>query len=97
MAARDEIECLTRLFMIGAYMDDMVDFFIAEGVMNRTELPTLKSAPDKAKYIQQKIANAKYANILMLADFEWQILPYERIRIYFVTARVQKEILYNNV
>jgi hypothetical protein len=93
---KEQIECLTRLFDIGAYLDEIVDFFLLEGILKKEEVPFLKASPSKARYVQQLIAKAKESNLLLLADFEWQILPYERIRLYFVTARVAREILYNN-
>lgn len=94
---REQIECLTRLFHIGPYLDEIVDFFLLEGIMDKKELPVLRASSDKAKWIQQRITTAKQDGLLHLADFEWQVLPYERIKLYFVTARVGKEILYNNV
>jgi hypothetical protein len=94
---KEQIECLTRLFQIGPYLDEMVDFFLLEGIMDKKDIPVLRTTSDKAKYIQYRIAKAKQDGLLHLADYEWQKLPYERIRLYFVTARVEKEILYNNV
>lgn len=93
---KQEIECLSRLFVIGPYLDEMVDFFLLEGIMKKEELPYLKGSSDKAKYIQVVIAKAREANSLILSDFEWQVLPYEKIRIYLVTSRVAKEFLYSN-
>jgi len=93
---RQEIDCLARLFEIGPYMEEIVEYFVLEGIMKKEDVPFLKTHPDRAKYLQGFIARARESNLLLMADFEWQILPYERIRIYCVTARLAKEFLYSN-
>lgn len=95
-SVRAEVDCLARLFDIGAYLDDVIDFFILEGIMKKEEIPYLRNHPDQAKYVQTLIAKARASNLLLMADFEWQILPYERIKLYFVTSRVAKTIEYSN-
>lgn len=97
VAKKQEIECLKRLFDIGPYLDEIVDFLILEGLMGKGDIPSLRASSDEAKYVQAIIQKSRDSGALLMSDFEWQILPYERIKIYFVTSRMQKEILYNNV
>lgn len=89
--------CLANLFDIGPYMDEVVEFLLLEGIMDKSLVPHLRAASDKPKYILDLITKGQESGLLILADFEWQILPYERIRINLVTNRVGKIIEYNNV
>ena len=92
-----KLTCLSVLFEIGPYIEEMVDFFLLEGIMDKSLVPHLRAASDKPKYILDLITKAQESGLLILADFEWQLLPYERIKINFVTPRIGKIIEYNNV
>lgn len=92
-----QIECLTRLLTLNGSLDDIVDFLIEESIMDASELPYLKREVDIPKQIWKLVNDAKQKQKVMLFDFEWQILPVERIKITIVSDRSNRIFSYNHV
>ncbi len=83
-----QIECMARLMAIDGSLDDVVDFLIEEKIIDASVLPYYKREPNKPLFLWTLISNAKEK--VMLFDFEWSILPIERIKITIVTNSTSK-------
>ena len=95
MSKRHEIECLDRLNEMGTSIDEILQFLIDEKIASREQIKTLKHASDHARQVQQLLASLKKEDKLQLIEYEWQILPVERIRLLLVTDREKKEFSYD--
>lgn len=92
-----QIECLARLLAANGSLDDIIDFLIEEKIMDASELPYYRREVSKPKYIWNLLNVAKQKESIMLLDYEWQVLPVERIKITVVTNRNSKNFTYNYV
>ncbi len=88
-----EVECLKRLQQLSPVYEEMVAFLLQEFLLSREELKVIKSSPDQGKLLQAKLALLSEERKLQLLEFEWTILPTERIRINIVTDRGFKEFI----
>jgi hypothetical protein len=61
----------------------------------KEEIKGIRSAPNKAKDLQAKLSNLSKEGKLQLLEYEWNLLPVERIKISIVTDRVSKDFSYN--
>lgn len=86
-----EIDCIARLFHINPQMDEMLEFMLQEHIIDAEELPFIKREVDKPKYIYFALNKAKAKGLIHLLDFEWTLLPVERIKITLVTNSATKE------
>ena len=86
-----EIECIERLFKLNPQLDEMLEFMLQEKIIYPSELPYLKREVKKANYLYNALQLAKQRDIVTLLDFEWTILPIERIKITIVTTRSSRE------
>jgi hypothetical protein len=62
-----------------------------EYLLSKEELKIIKSSPEQGKLLQAKLASLSAERKIQLLEFEWSILPTERIRINVVTDRGFKE------
>jgi len=95
MSKQKEVECIDRLLTMGLMVDEMMDFFLEEKVMDPANMAAFRLARDKALYIYDLVKKAKLNDKVSLFDYEWVILPVERIKITAVTERNSKEFIYN--
>ncbi len=75
---------------------DITDFLIEERLMKREELVNIDRPTEKAKFLVSKLENLLKTEIVMLVDWEWHILPIERIKLLIVTDSLQKEFTYGH-
>ncbi len=92
-----QIECLTRLLALNGSLEDIVDYLIEENIMDASELPFFRREVDKPKQIWKLINDAKQKQKVLLFDFEWQLLPVERIKITVVSDRNSRVFSFNHV
>jgi hypothetical protein len=90
------VECLARLFQITQLDAELIDFLQAESLASPSVISDIRKSSDKPKDIVKLLDTLKRDGKFQLIDWEWQILPFERIRLYIVTDRVEREFLYNN-
>ena len=95
MSKQREIECIDRLITIGFMVDEMVDFFLEEKILETANIPAFKLEKNKALALYQIVESAKNSEKILLFDYEWSILPIERIKLTVVTNRSSKEFAYN--
>jgi len=92
---QNEVECIQRLISVGMMVEEWMDFLLEEKLMVVEDIPSFRLEKDKASYIYGLIKTAKDSDRVLLFDFEWAILPIERIKITVVTPRNSKEFVYN--
>jgi hypothetical protein len=56
-----------------------------EYLLSKEELKTLKGSPNQGKLLQAKLASLSEERKIQLLEYEWTILPTERIKISVVT------------
>jgi hypothetical protein len=71
--------------------DELVAFLTQEYLLDREELKVFKGSPEQAKLLQVKLATLSEERKIQLLEYEWSLLPVERIRINLVTDSGFKE------
>lgn len=89
-----EIRFLARLDELIASNSMIMDFLQHEDLMSKEERRAVTGASDPAKALQLHIAKMK-GNKLQLLEYEWSILPEERLKLTIITDRDTKEFSYN--
>jgi len=93
--ASKEIECIKRLDELCAIYDEVLDFLIKENLVSREDSKAIKSSSEIPKMIHTTLANLSRTNKLQLLEYEWVVLPVERLKISIVTDRMSKEFSFN--
>lgn len=88
-----EIECLKRLQELSPVYEELIAFFVQEYLLDKEELKKIRSSPDQGKLLQAKMASLSEERKVQLLEYEWSILPVERIKISIVTDRGFKEFI----
>lgn len=92
---RREIECIARLQLLGGHLDDILEYLLSEGLIPKSEAQVLRTNPEVAKAMQLMLHRLSTSGKLQLLEYEWTVLPVERIKISVVTDRSSKEFVYN--
>ena len=90
-----KVEFLNRLFKLASCYEDLVNFLRSEKALSDFELDTLKNESDKARYLIIHLERIRSEEKLLLLDYEWLVLPVERLKMTLVTERVSKEFVWN--
>lgn len=88
-----EIECLKRLQELSPVYGELVAFFLQENLLSKDELRVIKTSPEQGRLLYAKLASLSEEHKLQLLEFEWTLLPTERITINIVTDRGAKEFI----
>jgi hypothetical protein len=88
-----EVECLKRMQSHTPMFEELIAFLLQEYLLSQEELKALKVSPEQAKLLQAKLATLSDERVLQLLEYEWTLLPTERIRINIVTDRGFKEFI----
>lgn len=89
-----EIKCLARLDELMATNDSLTDFLVAEELMSREERKAVKASADVSKALHAHLLRLK-GNKLQLLEFQWVLLPEERLSVMLVSDRNSKEFSFN--
>lgn len=89
-----QIECLERLNVLAVSLDDILQYLVDEKIITKDSIKTIKSSSDHPKQVQQLLAELKSTDKIQLLEYEWQVLPVERIKLLIVTDRNTKEFAY---
>lgn len=73
--------------------EELIAFLLQEYLLSKEELKVLRNSPEQSRLLQAKLANLSDERKLQLLEFEWTLLPTERIRINIVTDRGFKEFI----
>lgn len=87
----EEMECIARLEVLTPVWDSMLEFMIAEDLISKEDRRACGLAQDKAKWLWQCLNTLSKTKKIQLLEYEWVILPVERIKILMITDRNQKE------
>ena len=96
-----EIRCLERLEELNGGMDSIMSFLIEEKLMDQADAKRIMSEALSSKALHSYInalknSTAMYKiNAVQMVEYEWQVLPVERIKIIIVTDRSSREFSYN--
>lgn len=90
-----KVEFLKRLFTLAACQDELIAFLKADRLINDFQLTAIANESDKAKYILNLLETLKKEEKLLLLDYEWSILPVERLKLTVVTERNSREFTFN--
>lgn len=92
---RREIECIARLQQLGGNVDDILEFLLGENLILKEDARVLRLNPEVAKAMQLMLHGLSTSGKLQLLEYEWTILPVERIKIHIITDRASREFVYN--
>lgn len=92
---KKEIECLNRLHSLNGSYEDIVQFLLQEEVVTASIVTALRQSSDQAKDMWSTLFNLRASGKFQLLEYEWHVLPVERINITVVTDKSKKEFTYN--
>lgn len=95
MNKKTEIQCLSRLNEISSAHEDIIAYLLDENLVDKTTLSKLRMSPEKPKEVWTILNNLKQNGKLQLLEYEWVILPVERINILIVTNSSSKTFSHN--
>jgi hypothetical protein len=87
-----EIECLQRLQELTPVYEELLQFFTQQLLITNEELKVIRDSPEQAKLLQRKLATLSKERKLQLMEYEWTILPVERIKLTMVADNGHREI-----
>lgn len=88
-----ELECFKRLQSLTPIQDEVAAYLLQEYLLSAEELKVMKSDSDFTKLLYYKLAGLSEERKLQLLEFEWTLLPTERIKLLLITDRGMKEFL----
>ena len=91
-----EIECLKRLQQLSPVYEELITFFLQEKLISSEELKIMRQSPEQARLLQAKLAILSSEQKIQLLEYEWVVLPVERIKLVIVTDRGHREFLVEN-
>ena len=92
---RQEIECLTRLNSLSGSVEDILEFLLSEALITKDDVRAVKLSPEMPKVVHRLLTSLSATGKVQLMEYEWSILPVERIKVLFVTDRNSREFTYN--
>ena len=91
-----EVEFLEKLLFGYGYYADLVNYLISDKLMNNSEIDSIKKEGSNiTRYLYEFLKKLQQEEKLMLLDFEWQMLPVERLKLTLVTNLSTKTIQHN--
>jgi hypothetical protein len=96
MSIRTEVECIERYnHLTHGGLDEVLEFLLTEKAATPDEIKGVRSSSDMPKSLQSLIMRLKSEDRVQLVEYNWEILPIERIKIYFVTRMNSRTFTYN--
>lgn len=92
---RRQIECLARYAELTSHFDDILEFLFSEKLVSRDLIRATKQNPDLPKEIEALLNSLQQDSKLQLLEYEWSLLPVERIKITLITDNLSKEFTFN--
>ena len=92
---RKEIECLSRLNSINSGMNDILEFLLSDKLITKEDIKSIAASSDRSRMTQTLLTRLSSEDKLQLLEFNWILLPIERINIIIVTKQTHKEFSYN--
>lgn len=92
---RRQIDCLQRLEELTTCRDEIFAFLFDEKLITKEEIKDIKSTSNPSQGLHVFLAKLSSDNKIQLLEYEWQLLPVERIKLLILTDRNNKEFSYN--
>jgi hypothetical protein len=92
---RREIECLDRLQDLTPTFLDILLFLTEEKIITAEETTAFGKLGINGKTMQNLLFKLQKNDKLQLLEYEWTVLPVERIKILIVTDRNTREFSYD--
>lgn len=89
-----EIECLDRLHGLTGLRDQILSFLVEESVITKDDTKTIFTSSNQSKATQELLNKLKQKNLIQLLEYEWVVLPVERIKVTIVTDRNSQEFTF---
>jgi hypothetical protein len=90
-----ELECLTQLQSKTMGLEDILAYLKEENLIDDVQIKATRSGSDLPKEMQKLLFKLKKENKIQLLEYQWDLLPVERISILIVTDRSQREFRYD--
>ena len=90
-----KIDFLNRLFKLAYSDSELLLFLTEEKLISDFERSCLKDEADIPKFFANLLEKLKREDRLLLLDYEWQVLPVERLKLTLVTERNSREFVFN--
>lgn len=88
-----ETECLKRLQELTPFFEELTQFLAQEYLLSKEELKAFKSSPEQVRLLHTKLVSLSEERKIQLLEYEWTLLPVERIRLTLVTSSGHREFL----
>jgi len=89
--------CLARFMQKDEmFFDNIREFLIDERLIKKEELTNVDRPEERVKYLLNTLNRIQKDELVMLVDWEWMLLPVERLKITIVTDNLQKEFTYGH-
>lgn len=97
MSRKNEIDCLIKLNNKVNCFADMIDFLSNEKIISRNEVAGLVNAQklELPYELHRILKHALKEELLQLLDYQWEILPQEKIRVSIITKQTHKDFAWN--
>lgn len=89
------VDCLKRLCKMSGCYAEIVQFLLDEKIIDQPTLIQLGMEYDKETSLCEILFKSSKQEKIQLLDFEWSILPVERIRLKIVTDMSTVEYTHN--
>ena len=89
-----KVQCINRL-LDKKYGAELLDFLINEKFIDSKVYQNMDNNKSIAQATYLAINTALSDGVLLLADFEWSLLPRERVHITIVAPKIHKEFSYD--
>ena len=92
---KKQIECIARLQTLRGGADEILDFLFEESFLNSAQIKALRASSESHKEINSILCSLSKEGKFQLLEYEWSMLPIERIKITIVTDKIHKEFVFN--
>lgn len=90
-----KLQFIERLLKLSHCTDEMMQFLVNDKLLNDQEVQAIRNAVDQPRLILSTLEGLKKQDKLLLLDFEWLLLPVERLKLTLITEREKREFVYN--
>ncbi len=92
---KTEMDCIERLQELTGAVEEMLTFMVEEKLITMDHVKEIKSSFSSAKSFCLTVKRLMNTGALQLVEYEWVILPVERIKVLMVTDRATREFGHN--
>lgn len=90
-----QVECLSRYGAHTSSLEDVMEFLHSEGLLSKADIKSIKQSASPSKDLEEAISILNMQGKFQLLEYEWTLLPVERIKLSIVTDRSNKEFTFN--